>query len=111
MESRWRREDLIRERIVKETGRQRGREGFMTNCRSTIPEKKDITRKRRNGRRKDGGGEGWEGSPHKIIRQEPERPQMQNTRDRTQMKEREDKKQPGAEPNEGVVAWAPHAIV
>lgn len=35
-----------------------------------------------------GEGGGWEGSPHKIIRQEPKRPQMQNIGDGTRKEER-----------------------
>jgi len=59
-----------------------------------------MTRKRKNGRRKGGG---WEESPHKIIRQEPERPQMQNIGDGTRKEER--KKTKSRMQNQRKVWW------
>jgi hypothetical protein len=65
----------------------------MTDRRTKTASGKDITRKRRNGRRWGGGEE----SPHTIIRQEPGKPEMQNTGDGTQKGGREDN-EPFAEP-------------
>jgi hypothetical protein len=61
-----------------------------TNCRTKTSSGKDITRK---------GGEGErEKSPHTTIRQEPKKPEMQNTGDGTQNGGRREDKEPYAKP-------------
>ena len=63
---------------------------------------KDITRKKR-----DGGWGGEEESPDTIIRQEPERPKMQNTGETGPKKEEGERtKSRMQNQKEGVAAWA-----
>jgi len=58
---------------------------------------------------KEGGSRGRKQSPHKIIRQEPERPQVQNIGDGTQRGEEERTKSRMQSQKEGVVARASRA--
>jgi len=63
----------------------------MANCRRTV------------------SGEGYNPerkSSHTIIRQEPKKPEMQNTRDGTQKEDKERTKSRTQNQKEGVVAWA-----
>lgn len=79
--------EIVMDTDTDRTGRDRKR--ITTSCREGTVSGKDITRKRRR----------REQLPRTIIRQEPERPDMQNTGEGTQKRGEEERtKKPDAKP-------------